>query len=97
MNKRELVKATAAATSRTAIEVNEILSAALDITAQALIDGDKVTINNYGTFEVKENSRARKTYNFATQSMKPLEARRRVIFHTGKGLYQCLNEPIKED
>ena len=95
MNKRELIKATAKITGCTAIEVDDILSTAIEVAAQTLIRGGKITITNYGTFDTRTT--ARKAYNFTTGTTQQLEARRRVIFRTGQGLNQRLNDPIKQE
>ena len=54
MHKRELVACVAARTSLTQKQAREALDAILEITTKALIDGDPVTLNGFGRFELRE-------------------------------------------
>ena len=54
MHKRELVACVAGRTSLTQKQAREALDAILEITTKALIDGDPVTLNGFGRFELRE-------------------------------------------
>ena len=53
MNKTELIAITAQNTGMTKKDVERVLNAALDATSAAMVQGDKVQLSGFGTFEVK--------------------------------------------
>jgi DNA-binding protein HU-beta len=54
MHKRELVARVAGRTSLTQKQAREALDAILEVTTEALIDGDPVTLTGFGRFELRE-------------------------------------------
>lgn len=54
MNKSEFVKAIADKAGYTLKDTGVIVDATLEVIKEALIDGDKLSLVGFGTFEVKE-------------------------------------------
>ncbi len=54
MQKTEFIKAVADRTGKSQKETKEIIDSALDIIAEQLAEGKKVTLTGFGTFEVRE-------------------------------------------
>ena len=54
MNKTELIAVAAQAVGMTKKDTERVLNAALDAITAALVNGDKVQLSGFGTFEVKE-------------------------------------------
>ncbi len=54
MNKSEFVKAIADKTGYTLKDIAVFVDAYLEVVKEALIDGDKISLVGFGTYEVKE-------------------------------------------
>lgn len=54
MNKSEFIKAIADKAGYTLKDTGVIIDACFDVIKEALIDGDKISLVGFGTFEVKE-------------------------------------------
>lgn len=54
MNKTELIAAAAMSTGLTKKDTERVLNAALDAITASLIEGEKVQLSGFGTFEVKD-------------------------------------------
>ncbi len=54
MNKSEFVKAIADKAGYTIKDVNTFVDAYLEVVKEALIDGEKISLVGFGTYEVKE-------------------------------------------
>lgn len=54
MNKQEFVKAIADKSGYTIKDTAEFLDAYLEVVKEALLDGDKISLVGFGTYEVKE-------------------------------------------
>ncbi len=54
MQKTEFIKAIAERTGNSQKDTKEIIDAALDVIAEALADGRRVTLTGFGTFEVRD-------------------------------------------
>ena len=53
MNKTELIAVAAQAVGMTKKDTERVLNAALDAITAALVNGDKVQLSGFGTFEIK--------------------------------------------
>ena len=54
MNKTELIAVAAQAVGMTKKDTERVLNAALDAITAALVNGEKVQLSGFGTFEIKE-------------------------------------------
>ena len=54
MNKTELIAVAAQASGMTKKDTERVLNAALDAITAALVNGDKVQLSGFGTFELKD-------------------------------------------
>ena len=54
MNKTELIASVAQSAGLTKKETDRVISAAIDAITAALVQGEKVQISGFGTFETKE-------------------------------------------
>lgn len=54
MQKTEFIKTIAERTGNSQKDTKEIIDAALDVIAEALADGRRVTLTGFGTFEVRD-------------------------------------------
>ena len=54
MNKTELIAVAAQAVGMTKKDTERVLNAALDAITAALVNGDKVQLSGFGTFELKD-------------------------------------------
>ena len=54
MNKTELIAVASQAVGMTKKDTERVLNAALDAITAALVNGDKVQLSGFGTFEIKE-------------------------------------------
>ena len=89
MNKSELIDAIAAKhgtfTPNARFYIDRVISDALKFISGELVNGGKVTLIGFGTFEVKERA-AREGRNPRTGEVIQLEAHKRVLFRPGKTL-----------
>lgn len=85
MNKNELIIATADRVGMSKKDVEAVVNAALNVTAEALGEGEKVQLIGFGTFEV----RARKEHsgrNPKTGEEITIPASKAPVFKPGKAL-----------
>lgn len=83
--KRELVTAVAAGTGTPQNEVADIVQTTLDSIMEALGDGERLEIRNFGVFEVRTRD-ARTGRNPRTGQVVPIEKKRVASFRPGKAL-----------
>jgi len=91
MHKRELVARVARCTSLTQKQAREALDAILEITTEALVDGDPVTLTGFGRFELREYKGRRVRH---PQTRQPCDTESRLLpaFHP----YPVLKRRIRE-
>lgn len=85
MNKTELVAAVAAAAELSKKDAEKAVNAAVECIANALVQGEKVQIVGFGTFETKERA-ARTGRNPVTGETIEIAASRVPTFKAGKAL-----------
>ena len=83
--KRELVTAVAASTGAPQNEVADIVQTTLDSIMEALGEGERLEIRNFGVFEVRTRD-ARTGRNPRTGQIVPIEKKRVASFRPGKAL-----------
>ncbi|MBN2907998.1 HU family DNA-binding protein [Polycladomyces sp. WAk] len=91
MNKSELVDRVAAATGKTKKESAQVVEAVLSTIAEALRNGEKVSLVGFGNFEVRERA-ARTGRNPQTGETIQIEASRVPAFRPGKQLKEAVNQ-----
>ena len=89
MNKAELITAMAAKADLTKDQTTAALAALLSTITETLTAGDKVTIPNLGTFQVKEHA-ARTGHNPRTGETVEIAARRVPAFKPAKALKDAI-------
>jgi DNA-binding protein HU-beta len=85
MNKVELVGAVASKSEISKKDVEKVINAFTNIVADALVDGDKVQLVGFGTFEVVERAE-RQGRNPATGEAITIAASKSPKFKAGKAL-----------
>ena len=85
MNKTELIAAIAAKSNLTKKDSELALTAALEAITEALVEGDKVQLIGFGSFEVK-NRAARVGRNPKTKEAIEIAASKFPVFKAGKAL-----------
>ena len=85
MNKTELVAAIAEKAGLTKKDAEKALTAATEAVAEALVNGDKVQVIGFGTFEVKKRE-ARVGRNTRTKQEIKIPASKTPVFKAGKAL-----------
>ncbi|MBR3624624.1 MAG: HU family DNA-binding protein [Selenomonadaceae bacterium] len=90
MNKTELVAAMAQRASLTKKDTEKALNAFFESVEQALIEGDRIQLIGFGTFEVKERA-ARKGRNPQTGEEIDIPASKTPSFKAGKALKEAVN------
>jgi DNA-binding protein HU-beta len=91
MNKSELVDRVAEATGKTKKESAQVVEAVLSTIAEALRNGEKVSLVGFGNFEVRERA-ARTGRNPQTGETIQIEASRVPAFRPGKQLKEAVNQ-----
>ncbi|MEC7985031.1 MAG: HU family DNA-binding protein [Myxococcota bacterium] len=96
VNKKDLTEKLAHRANIPKIRAAEYIDMLTSIIAEALIDGKKVTISDFGTFNLSERN-AFKGYN--PQNNEKISVPKRVIpvFRAGKNLKNSLNLPFIKD
>lgn len=89
MTKRELVIAVASKLGLTQNEVSTVVQQALDSITDALVEGERLEIRNFGVFEVKERD-ARIGRNPRTGEEVPISKKRVAAFRPGKALKEWI-------
>ena len=85
MNKTELVAAIAEKTNLTKKDSELALTAALEAITEALVEGDKVQLIGFGSFETKKRE-AREARNPRTGATIKVAASKVPVFKAGKAL-----------
>lgn len=85
MNKTELIAAIAEKTNLTKKDSELALTAALEAITEALVEGDKVQLIGFGSFETKKRE-AREARNPRTGATIKVAASKAPVFKAGKAL-----------
>ena len=91
MNKAELIAAIAAKTGDTKKGVEASVNAFVDVVTGALVEGDKVQLVGFGSFEVRKRA-ARKGRNPQTKEEIRIPASKAPVFKAGKALKDLVNK-----
>ena len=91
MNKTELVAAVAAKAELFKKDAEAAVSAVIDSITDALVDGDKVALIGFGTFEVKTRA-ACKGLNPRTKEEIDIPASKAPAFKAGKAFKDAVNK-----
>jgi DNA-binding protein HU-beta len=83
MNKADLVNLVAARTELTKTEVSQVIDATIETIVDSVVDGKKVSILGFGSFEPRDRS-ARQGLNPKTGEKINIEAKRVPAFTAGK-------------
>ncbi|MBQ9124557.1 MAG: HU family DNA-binding protein [Acholeplasmatales bacterium] len=83
MNKSELVAIVADSANLTKKEAENVIDSFLDAIADALVEGDKVVLSGFGTFEVRERA-SRSGLNPRTGEEILIPAQKTPAFKAGK-------------
>ncbi len=90
MNKSELIAAISAKTGETKKEAEATLNAFVEVITDALVEGDKVQLVGFGSFEVRKRA-ARKGRNPQTKEEIKIPASKAPVFKAGKALKDLIN------
>ena len=90
VNKTELVASVAEKACLTKKDAEKAVNALLESVQQALVEGDKVQMIGFGTFEVKERA-ARTGRNPRTNETIEIPASKNPVFKAGKALKDAVN------
>ena len=90
MNKAELIAAIAAKTGDTKKGAEASVNAFVDVITEALVEGDKVQLVGFGSFEVRKRA-ARKGRNPQTKEEIKIPASKAPVFKAGKALKDMIN------
>lgn len=89
MNKAELIDAIAAEAGVTKKEADKVLNATIDIIMKTVVEGDKVTLVGFGTFE-KRDRKAREGRNPKTNAKLNIPATSVPAFSAGKNFKEAV-------
>lgn len=90
MNKTDLVKAVADLTGLTKKDADAACAAVFQVITDTLVDGEKVSLIGFGTFEVRDRA-ARIGLNPATKEKIQIAASKAPAFKAGKALKAMVN------
>ncbi len=90
MNKAELIEQVAQKTGKTKKEASRAVDSVFQVIAEALREGEKVTLIGFGNFEVRERA-ARKGRNPQTGEEIQIAASKVPAFKPGKQLKDAVN------
>lgn len=90
MNKAELVKKMAEKSDLTRADAEKALNAFVESVEEGLVNGDRIQMVGFGSFEVRERA-ARKGRNPQTKQEITIKASRAPIFKVGKALKDMVN------
>lgn len=90
MNKVELIGAVASKSEISKKDVEKVINAFTSVVTNTLVDGDKVTITGFGTFEVVERAE-RQGRNPATNEPLLIRASKSPKFKASKTLKSIVN------
>ena len=91
MNKAELIAAIAAKTGDTKKVAEATVNAFVEKVTDALVEGDKVQLVGFGSFEVRKRA-ARKGRNPQTKEEIKIPASKAPVFKAGKALKDLVNK-----
>lgn len=91
MNKQELVTMLSNKTNVTKAAAERFLNSFIETVSDALVEGDKVQIIGFGTFETRERA-ARTAYNPQTGEAMKVAAKRTPAFKAGKAFKDAVNK-----
>ncbi|WRS28237.1 HU family DNA-binding protein [Oscillospiraceae bacterium MB08-C2-2] len=89
MTKAELISAVAEKSELTKKDSEKAVTAVIEAITDALVNGDKVSLVGFGTFEVKSRA-ARKGINPRTKEPMPIPASKLPAFKAGKALKEAV-------
>jgi len=87
MTKKDIVLKITDATGIKQVDVKKIVQKTFDVIVDALMQGDKVELRNFGVFKIKER-RARFGRNPRTGESVPVPPRKVVVFKSGLEMKQ---------
>lgn len=90
MNKAELVKKMAEKSDLTKADAEKALNAFVESIEEGLVNGDRIQLVGFGSFEVRERA-ARKGRNPQTKQEIIIKASKAPIFKVGKALKDLVN------
>ena len=90
MNKADLIAAIAAKTGETKKSAEASVNAFVDVITESLVEGDKVQLVGFGSFEVRKRA-ARKGRNPQTKEEIKIPASKAPVFKAGKALKDLVN------
>ena len=90
MNKAELIAAIAAKTGDTKKAAEASVNAFIETVTNALVEGDKVQLVGFGSFEVRKRA-ARKGRNPQTKEEIKIPASKAPVFKAGKAFKDLVN------
>lgn len=90
MNKKELVSAVAEKCEVSKKDAEKIIEGVTDVITEALVNGDKVQLVGFGTFEVAERA-AREGRNPKSGETMQIPASKSPKFKAGKALKDAVN------
>ena len=91
MNKAELIAAIAAKTGDTKKAAEASVNAFIETVTNALVEGDKVQLVGFGSFEVRKRA-ARKGRNPQTKEEIKIPASKAPVFKAGKALKEVVSK-----
>ena len=94
MNKSDLINAIAEKTKFTKKDSEISLNGVISSIKDALVKGEKVTLSDFGIFEVKKRGK-RKVLNPKTKKQIEIPEANRPTFRAGKGLKELVNKKKK--
>ena len=90
MNKAELINAVAASADVSKKDAEAVITAALEAITAALVNGEKVSLIGFGTFEVRERA-ARSSINPSNGEKIEIAAHKVPAFKAGKALKDAID------
>ena len=91
MNKADLIAAIAAKTGETKKSAEASVNAFVDVITESLVEGDKVQLVGFGSFEVRKRA-ARKGRNPQTKEEIKIPASKAPVLKAGKALKDLVNK-----
>ncbi len=91
MNKADLVKSISEKGDITKVDAEKALNAFMESVEEALVNGDKVQLVGFGSFEVRERAE-RKGRNPQTKEEITISASKAPVFKVGKALKDMVNQ-----
>jgi DNA-binding protein HU-beta len=90
MNKSDLIKSISEKSDITRADAEKALNAFVESVEEALVNGDKVQLVGFGSFEVRERAE-RKGRNPQTKEEIMIKASKAPVFKVGKALKDMVN------